>query len=338
MLCDIRRTTASAFLALSPRERSEHFHGPRAAPLVVEGAIEHWELLRLARNYTIFCDRFGHHCLHAYYAGLDAATALAHYGATAEEPLAAPWRPSAYFALRRFVEGVRLGHIGWALIMDDEVSDLCVDALLSDLQTAAPPPPFLRTISLQRLFSIGGVGAGVRFQRHDVGWQALVSGRKLWYLAPPGANVTRDPDCCTIGNDARRECEGAHRPRDDSSPRGTPLSGVRRCLLSPGDVMVVPQGWWHATCNEAPFTVAMGGQGAFYRGDLEHGPAEYAARYGRHPFEAMDLPLPRSEYDRKLDHLFSDDATRCLARSRRRDNTRLAEQPATLYGPTEVIS
>ena len=36
--------------------------------------------------------------------------------------------------------------------------------------------------------------------------------------------------------------------------------GVTQCLLLPGEIIVVPDNWWHATCNLLPYTVAMGAQ------------------------------------------------------------------------------
>jgi hypothetical protein len=31
-------------------------------------------------------------------------------------------------------------------------------------------------------------------------------------------------------------------------------------MAYPGEVVVVPDNWWHATCNMLPYTIAVGGQ------------------------------------------------------------------------------
>ena len=35
---------------------------------------------------------------------------------------------------------------------------------------------------------------------------------------------------------------------------------VTHCLLLPGETIVVPENWWHATCNLDPYTIGVGGQ------------------------------------------------------------------------------
>ena len=35
---------------------------------------------------------------------------------------------------------------------------------------------------------------------------------------------------------------------------------MTHCLQRPGEVMIVPTAWWHATCNLAEFTLGIGGQ------------------------------------------------------------------------------
>mmetsp|Transcript_52175 Transcript_52175/g.117177 ORF Transcript_52175/g.117177 Transcript_52175/m.117177 type:complete len:129 (-) Transcript_52175:120-506(-) len=41
---------------------------------------------------------------------------------------------------------------------------------------------------------------------------------------------------------------------------GLSLLQVIHCMAYPKEVVVVPDDWWHATCNMMPYTLAVGGQ------------------------------------------------------------------------------
>ena len=72
---------------------------------------------------------------------------------------------------------------------------------------------------------------------HSLAVNSLVFGRKYWALSPPPIatlEYTRHP---TQFFDAY----------DDASRRDE--SGVLRCIQESGDVLVVPDGWGHATLN-----------------------------------------------------------------------------------------
>ena len=81
--------------------------------------------------------------------------------------------------------------------------------------------------------------------QHAVAWLATVAGAKLWSVAPPELPQPSDVVC--------REDGAIERER-------AAQQGVSHCLLMPGEVIVVPDLWWHATCNLLPYTVAIGGQ------------------------------------------------------------------------------
>jgi oxalate decarboxylase/phosphoglucose isomerase-like protein (cupin superfamily) len=38
-------------------------------------------------------------------------------------------------------------------------------------------------------------------------------------------------------------------------------SRIQSCVVEPGQVIYVPTGWHHATCNLDDFTLSLGGQG-----------------------------------------------------------------------------
>ena len=83
------------------------------------------------------------------------------------------------------------------------------DELLVDLATEYTPPDIFASASHVRVFSFGGGVRGVQMMQHGVAWLGLVTGAKLWHVAPPhlprpsdrlcedGAKrpSTRDPHC-----------------------------------------------------------------------------------------------------------------------------------------------
>ena len=78
---------------------------------------------------------------------------------------------------------------------------------------------------------------------HGLAWIGLISGLKLWHVRAYGMPRPANPTC-----DERHSIEV--------------LPNVTHCLQRPGEVMLVPTAWWHATCNLDPFTFGVGGQDA----------------------------------------------------------------------------
>jgi hypothetical protein len=108
-------------------------------------------------------------------------------------------------------------------------------------------PSILQFASLETILSLGGSPQGATFQQHQVAWLATVFGKKHWYMAHPNTPKPPEPYCPTHSGDARTEKEwGSH--------------GVVYCDVHPGEIIWVPDQWWHATCNGALYTVAIGGQ------------------------------------------------------------------------------
>lgn len=91
------------------------------------------------------------------------------------------------------------------------------------------------------VLSLGGGPTGVQMATHGFAWIGLVAGRKVWYLDAPGGERPADPTCARGADDL-----------------GSPSEVI--CAQLPGEVIVVPSAWWHATCNTAPFTLGVGGQ------------------------------------------------------------------------------
>lgn len=92
------------------------------------------------------------------------------------------------------------------------------------------------------VLSLGGGLKGVEPANHGFAWIGLVAGAKLWYVSPPTSERFGAPSCA---DRASIEVLGGE---------------VTHCLQRPGEVMVVPTAWWHATCNLGEFTLGVGGQ------------------------------------------------------------------------------
>jgi len=106
-------------------------------------------------------------------------------------------------------------------------------------------PTVLRGIHRHPAFTLGRNGTGSGGHSHEEAWVAQISGRKVWILAPHQVNV---PSMAVLPCNL---LEARH-----SWPQGT-LS----CEVRPGEVIYVPDDWYHATCNLDDFTLGIGGKG-----------------------------------------------------------------------------
>lgn len=106
-----------------------------------------------------------------------------------------------------------------------------------------PIPALLRKLQSEPILSLGRKDTGVDFHRHDENWIAQVSGRKVWFLAPPEQNMQqfRGQEPCSFKKQSKM----------------IPSS----CTVHPGEVLYLPSEWHHATCNLDDFTVGVGGRG-----------------------------------------------------------------------------
>jgi len=99
-------------------------------------------------------------------------------------------------------------------------------------------PRLLSRVHGRPIFSAGRQHTGVGFHCHTESWLAQLQGRKAWFLVPD------DYD------------------RPQSLPpwwylRERP-QGCLFCVLEPGEILFVPDYWWHSTWNLDEFTVAVG--------------------------------------------------------------------------------
>lgn len=115
-------------------------------------------------------------------------------------------------------------------------------ALLPDTR---PMPDAFRRMNYAPAFTLGRNGTGSAGHTHEENWLAQVAGRKVWILASPEAakpSETMQP-CDLLVN------------RQDWP------SGVLTCTVNPGEIIYLPNMWYHATCNLDEFTLAVGAKG-----------------------------------------------------------------------------
>ena len=124
--------------------------------------------------------------------------------------------------------------------------------IFRDLPTRFPIPDILSDINQRPVLSIGLKGTGERdiaHHYHPITAMRLLQGEKIWALRPQGdAECMSNTGSCT---DPMNICEYYARA---SSPAPT-------CVQRAGDTIIVPDGWYHGTCNNASVTVGWGAQG-----------------------------------------------------------------------------
>ena len=101
-----------------------------------------------------------------------------------------------------------------------------------------------------KTFQIGmghGRGIGVAPEHHPPAWFAVVAGRKRWVLTP-GEQGKEDEPPITLTGKVNGECEPSNLP-----------SNALVCDQGPGDIMWVPDQWWHETCGLDNWTIGIGG-------------------------------------------------------------------------------
>ena len=103
-------------------------------------------------------------------------------------------------------------------------------------KAAGRPPlqrPLLQTDAVQ--FYAGSAGSGTQPHWHTSSWNVLLRGRKRWMLWPPARASYAQRHVALASAGAR-------------AAGGAPLV----CEQQPGEVLIVPPLWGHATVNLAP--------------------------------------------------------------------------------------
>jgi hypothetical protein len=226
--CELQRISASELRALSPGNRRELL----SKPTVVTGLIDDWPALSTWAHPANFSRRFGHHKILARRVS---------FGYGQADRVDAD-KNTAEMKFDQVVARAASEHM---VMLDESTGTRGEAALQLDLTHDYTVPDLMESASQLRVWSFGGGGRGVQMMKHMVAWLATVAGAKLWHLAHPDLPQPSDRSCANHGAVDHQLAKE---------------EGVSHCLVLPGEVMVVPDFWWHATCNLLPYTVAIGGQ------------------------------------------------------------------------------
>ena len=239
--CEFQVASSAELLAMSLTERADFL---TRLPTLIRGLTDEWPARAAWSDPQSFSARFGHHELKAIRASRG-FTRLARLGGPRcfhFDEAACPGQANATVAL---AELVPYSDEEQMVIMDLPGMSRGEYDLLADLTTEYEPPEFLLALSNVRLLSLGGRAEGVQMSRHHSAWLATVAGAKLWHVAPPHVSQPQNRYC-------------VHRGKVDYGLAAR--EGILHCMAHEGDVVVVPDDWWHATCNMLPYTLAIGGQ------------------------------------------------------------------------------
>jgi hypothetical protein len=118
-------------------------------------------------------------------------------------------------------------------------------------------PPYFGPISKLNIAFGNGLGIGVPYENHPASWWAAVKGSKRWVFRPPeaassnsGSPGTEPATSLARLNDSLGVCQPKYKPID-----------ALHCDQQEGEVMWVPDDWWHETCSLDTFTMGIGGVG-----------------------------------------------------------------------------
>jgi len=108
-------------------------------------------------------------------------------------------------------------------------------------------PPYFQPMSTFQMGIGTGQGVGVPPENHPSSWFAAVVGRKRWLLHPDSEKEPREM-MARRHFDKSKQCH----------PTGKTESTLD-CVQEAGDVMWIPNYWWHETCGIDDFSAGIGG-------------------------------------------------------------------------------
>ena len=257
--CEFQRVSRKGLAAMSAEAREAFL---TSSPTVISGLADEWPARSTWADPQAFAARFGHHELKAVRAshGFGRLARIGGPGCYRFDESSCPGQSNATVSLAELVANSADEQI---VIMDLDDMTRGEHSLLTDLSTEYEVPEFLECISNVRLLSLGGRPEGVQMSRHHSAWLSTLAGAKLWHLAPPDRPQPTDRYCPSRGK---------------VDYRLAAREGVIHCVAYPGEVVVVPDNWWHATCNMAPYTLAIGGQTWDQNAGAPFAPREEATR------------------------------------------------------------
>lgn len=232
--CDLKR--------LEAKDTSVESLQSLTVPVVISGAVDGWRALERWRS------REGLRAAH----GRVPIRKMSLVNATVDTAMAGPNpRPGGESVLGDVLEGLSEGLFVFEAMSPSEPlggRSLAEEGLGEDLG-----PTVLDGLGFEkRATSIGGRGAGLPPHKHAAAWLAVVVGRKKWAFLPPDA----------LSSSTDLYAATALRPATswpDDLRTTLHSRGLLECTQGPGEVVVVPAHWWHATVNDGD-VVAVGRQ------------------------------------------------------------------------------
>jgi len=109
------------------------------------------------------------------------------------------------------------------------------------LRESIARPPYLPNEFSRLMFGIGPSGSGLSFHYHQEAWNQLALGGKHWMLYEPGSMPQPEGEC---PGEVHLDWLTKVWPKLKGTPRAP-----HECVQRPGDVLYLPEGWWHATLN-----------------------------------------------------------------------------------------
>lgn len=226
--------------SLFPRELFE------GAPGLVDGVAEHWPASRLWKDEASLLSRFEHLEMPLISFAYPGFLRQAHRGPE---------------TLSKYLERNESTHHNRFFFVDEtQHSEPGLKAIMDSLHADVQPRPVFAAHPDERhaLMAIEGAGASHGLHLHGPVWQTQVSGRKIWWLLPPDAFGEINLEL-NQGVPQPRVHGHLHRNACDFLQRAQPPEGAQVCVVEPGETMIVPDFWWHATCALDHVTAAMGG-------------------------------------------------------------------------------
>eukprot|EP00930_Biecheleria_cincta_P083568 TRINITY_DN7311_c0_g1_i1.p1 TRINITY_DN7311_c0_g1~~TRINITY_DN7311_c0_g1_i1.p1 ORF type:complete len:390 (+),score=63.95 TRINITY_DN7311_c0_g1_i1:76-1170(+) len=139
----------------------------------------------------------------------------------------------------------------------DDYEAAIIDAIRSDF---LPHPNFaFSPAARQAMLNVDAIGSSHGFHFHNPVWQVQVEGYKMWYFMPPDSPV--DSPSHRFGA-APLDANGKpflHPNACAMLKQVRPPPSAFSCMVAPGEMVLLPHGWFHATCGLSNYTASVGG-------------------------------------------------------------------------------
>jgi hypothetical protein len=112
-----------------------------------------------------------------------------------------------------------------------------------DLRQQVLLPDIFHDPGIDLILAVGGNGSGTQFHRHTDAWNVLVSGHKRWFLTP-GERIPLPSYPASYGM-------GVEHYVTKLFPALADTQQPQHCVQRPGELMYVPEGWFHGAQTTA---------------------------------------------------------------------------------------